>query len=395
MFGKQITIDDKKIEELLSRRMGDYEGRPNIWPSKEEAQKKLKEGKQLRVYLGIDPTGPDLHLGHTIPLLFLKQLWELGHKPVLVIGDFTAQVGDPTGKESTRKALTKKEVKINMKNYLGQVRKLLPKFEVKYNSSWLSKMPLSEFLNVASHVSMHYLSTRSMHRERIKDNLPFAVHEFLYPVLQGYDSVAMNIDGEVGGSDQTFNMLIGKDLMKDLCNKEKLVFGTRLLVDAESGKKMSKTEGGLITLSDLPQDMFGKVMKTVPDAMIVTVFELCTEKPLEWIESEKNKDPYEFKKELAFELVKMYHSEKDAQKAKEEWEKVFSKGELPTEMEEVEATKLVDLVGLVMHGSASSAKILIDQGAVRVNGEAKKEWNFTPQKGDVVQIGPRKFLKIK
>src|SRR3989344_4591059 len=444
MFGSKTVTDEQKIEELLTRRI------EAVFPSKEEAEKRFKEGKELRVYLGIDPTGPHLHLGHTIPLLFLKQLLELGHKTVLLIGDFTARIGDPTGKETARKSLTEKEVKNNMINYLGQVYKILPKgsFEVKYNGSWLSKMSFRDLVELASHVTVQQMLQREMFQRRLwkwkcpnckkvshsqiqfgtqeaydtammQDNStkcshcgqivplekkaifsetelrPIGLNEFLYPLMQGYDSVAMKIDGEVGGNDQTFNMLVGRDLEKKLLNKDKFVFATRLLVDAESGKKMSKTEGGLISLSDSPQDMFGKTMKTVPDEMTELVFRLCTEKPTEWIEDKKRSEPYDFKKELASELVRMYYGEKESMKAWQEWERVFSKGELPSEMEEVKMAKLVELVGLVTQGSSSSAKILIDQGAVKINGEVKKEWNFVPKEGDVVQIGPKKFVRVK
>src|SRR3989344_5098461 len=390
MFWKKTNTDEKKVKELLTRRI------EAVFPSKEEVRVRLKEGKELRIYLGIDPTGLDLHLGHTIPLLFLKQLLELGHKPVLVIGDFTARIGDPTNKEATRKSLTEEEVKNNMRNYLGQVYKILPKgsFEVKYNSAWLSKMRLEEFLILASNLSAFELMTRSMFKERREKGNFLGTHEFLYPLMQGYDSVAMKIDGEVGGNDQTFNMLVGRDLEKKLLNKDKFVFATRLLVDAESGKKMSKTEGGLISLSDSPQDMFGKTMKTVPDEMTELVFRLCTEKPTEWIEDKKRSEPYDLKKELASELTRMYYGEKEAMKAWQEWDRVFSKGELPSEMEEVKTAKLVELVGLVMQGSSSSAKILINQGAVKVNGEVTKEWNFIPKEGDVIRIGPKKFVKV-
>src|SRR3989344_4263234 len=390
MFGNKVETDEQKIEELLTRRI------EAVFPSSDEAVKRLKEGKALRIYLGIDPTSPDLHLGHTIPLLLPKQLLELGHKPVLVIGDFTARIGDPTDKESTRKPLTEKEVKGNMRNYLEQVYKIIPKgsFEVKYNSSWLSKMSFEEVLKLASSATVQQMIARDMFQERLKNEKPIGIHEFLYPLMQGYDSVAMKVDGEVGANDQTFNMLVGRDLEKNMLNKDKLVFATRLLVDAVSGKKMSKTEGGLISLSDSPQDMFGKTMKTVSDEMIELVFRLCTEKPIEWIEDKKRSEPYDFKKELASELVRMYHGENEAMNALQEWDRVFSRGELPSEMEEVKTAKLVELVGLVTQGSSSSAKILIDQGAVKVNGEVKKEWNFTPKEGDIIQIGPKKFVKV-
>lgn len=399
MFGKKtnpINTKPEAIEELITRRLESE----NIFPSKDEVIKKLGEGKRLRIYLGIDPTGPNLHLGHTIPLLFLKQLWQIGHTPVLVIGDFTARIGDPTGKDTTRKALTKGEVESNMENYLGQVHKILPKgsFEVKYNSSWLS-MSLEKFMNIAGHATVQQLQARSMFRERMEKESPLGVHEFLYPLLQGYDSVAMDIDGEVGGNDQTFNMLIGRDLEKKLLNKDKLVFATRLLVDAESGKKMSKTEGGLISLSDSPEDMFGKTMKTVPDEMIATVFELCTEKSLSDINTELIKqNPYEWKKNLAFELVRMYHGQQAAQKAAEEFDKVFSKKELPDEIQEFSG-KDMEIIDIItssgMAESRSEGKRLLEQGAVRINQNVVTEWTVKPQAGDIVQVGPRKFIKIK
>lgn len=405
MFGRKIDTDSGKIDELLSRGIGSFENKENIYPSREEAEKRFKEGKRLRIYLGIDPTGPDLHLGHTIPLLFLKRLWKLGHTPVLVIGDFTARIGDPTGKDDTRKPLTEKEVKGNMKNYLGQVYKILPKgsFEVKYNSSWLSKMSFQDVLELSSHISVQQMIARSMFRERIKNEKTIGIHEFLYPLMQGYDSVAMKIDGEVGGSDQMFNMMVGRDLEKKLLKKEKLVFGMKLLEDAESGRKMSKTEGGLISLSDSPKDMFGKTMKTVPDNMTATVFELCTEKPLEWIQDKKRSEPYEFKKELAHELVRMYHGEKEASKAREEWDRVFSKGELPSETEipvfSGSGTALLDFITKnELAKSRSEAKQLFDQGAIKINGEVAKiktNWSYELRSGDVIQVGSHRFAKVK
>ncbi len=394
MFGTKVDTDIKKIDELLSRRL------ENVFPSREEAVNKFSSGSRLRVYLGIDPTGPDLHLGHTIPIFFLKQLLELGHKPVIVIGDFTAMIGDPTGKDLTRKPLTKEEVKSNFKDYLGQLHKILPKgsFEVKHNGDWLFKMSFEDVIGLASQATVQQMLARDMFQERIKNERPIGIHEFLYPLMQGYDSVATEIDGEVGGNDQTFNMLVGRDLEKKFLNKDKLVFATRLLVDAESGKKMSKTEGGLISLSDSPNDMFGKTMKAVPDGMIATVFELCTEKPIEWINDKKGGDPYEFKKELAFELVRMYHGEKEAMKARDEWDKVFSKGELPSEIIGVPGRemKLVDFITEhALAGSVSEAKRLLDQGAVRVNDKVVKEWSHVLSEEDVVQVGPKKFVRVR
>lgn len=406
MFGtnkKSLITDEETIRYAFDRRRGDLGRRlenEGVFPNIDEAVKILGN-RRCRIYLGIDPTGPDIHLGHTIPLLFLKQLWLLGHTPVLVIGDFTAKIGDPTDKDATRKPLTEKEVKDNMKNYLGQVYKILPKgsFEIKYNSSWLSKMSFQDVVELASHVTVQQMIVRDMFQERIKNEKPIGVHEFLYPLMQGYDSVAMKIDGEVGGNDQTFNMLVGRDLEKKLIAKEKLVFVTQLLVDATSGKKMSKSEGGLVSLSDVPGDMFGKIM-SVPDGFIRGMFKLCTEKEMDWIDKNTQAmedSPYPFKKELAFELTKTYHGEKKAIKAKDGWEKVFSKRELPGEIEEVsgEGMKLMDFINEhTLSSSASEAKRLIDQGAVSINNEVLKEWGRILKKGDVVRVGPRKFLKV-
>src|SRR3989344_2724874 len=321
MFGtskQKLVTDESLISRALERRLETV----GVFPSKEEAIRLLKS-KPLRVYLGIYPTGTDIHLGHTIPLLFLKQLWLLGHTPVIVIGDFTARIGDPTGKDSARRPLSPEQINENSKDYLEQIYTILPKgsFDVCHNADWLDKLSFKDVVILASHVTVQQMIQRDMFQVRLNNRQPIGLHEFLYPLMQGYDSVAMKIDGEVGGNDQTFNMLVGRDLEKKMLNKDKLVFATQLLVDATTGKKMSKSEGGLISLSDASGDMFGKIM-SVPDGFIRGMFKLCTEKDMDWIDKHdediKNK-PYEFKKELAFELVKMYHGGKEAQKAKDEW----------------------------------------------------------------------------
>lgn len=413
MFGnnkKSLVTNEENIRQAFDRRTGNLGRRlqdksfssqdTGVFPSVDEAVKTLAS-RRCRIYLGIDPTGPDIHIGHTIPLLFLKQLWRLGHTPVLLVGDFTARIGDPTDKEATRKPLREKEVKDNMKNYLGQVYKILPKnsFEVKYNSSWLSSMSFQNVVELASHVTVQQMIARDMFQERIRNEKPIGLHEFLYPLMQGYDSVAMNIDGEVGGNDQTFNMLVGRDLEKKLIDKDKLVFVTQLLVDATTGKKMSKSEGGLISVSDAPNNMIGKIM-SVPDGFIRGMFKLCTEKEMDWID-EHDEDmktkPYEYKKELAKELVKMYHGEKQAIKAMDEWENVFSKKENPADIPEFSgAGELVTqwIVGIQLAPSQSEIKRLIEQRAVKINGEIITEWRIL-NSGDIVQVGPRKFAKVK
>ncbi len=382
MFGtskQKLIIDESVIGQELERRL-EVAG---IFPNKEEAIRLLKS-KPLKVYLGIDPTGPDIHLGHTIPLLFLKQLLDLGHTPVVVIGDFTARIGDPTGKDSSRKPLTIDQIKENFKNYLTQIYRILPKgsFEVRYNGDWLDKLSFKDVVQLASHVTVQQMIQRDMFQERLKNEKPIGLHEFLYPLMQGYDSVAMEIDGEVGGNDQVFNMLVGRDLEKKLIQKDKLVFATRLLVDSNSGKKMSKSEGELIALSDSPQEMRRKILMT-DDSMIATVFQLCTEKPQSWIEENQNKSPREWKEELADEIVKMYHGKDSIDKSREP---VSASGA---------GSSIASYISGWLSISKSEAKKLLDQGAVEVNGNLEKSWEYEMKAGDEVKVGKGKISKVE
>lgn len=398
LTNKPHVTDESKIRSVLERRLEPA----GIFPNKDEVIAALK-AKPLRIYLGIDPTGPDLHLGHTIPLLFLKQLDELGHMPVIVIGDFTARIGDPTDKSAARKPQTEEEIKAHMSTYLDQIYKILPKdsFEVQYNSAWLSKITFDELLHLASYVTVQQMIKRDMFQERIKQEQPIGLHEFLYPLMQGYDSVAMKIDGEVGGNDQTFNMLVGRDLEQKILGKDKLVFATRLLVSSDTGKKMSKTEGSLISITDSSADMFGKAMAHIPDEMIQSVFELCTEKDSAWIADhaqDMKKDPYKYKKELGREIVAMYHGEESAVQALESFEKVFSQGELPEDMPELSGNGQTVLDFMAENNfaeSRSEAKRLLEQKAVRVNSVAISDWGHVLSGGDIIQVGPRKFARIK
>lgn len=377
MFENKINTDKNRIREILDRHT------ETLYPSRLEVEKRLEEGKKLRIYYGIDPTGPDIHLGHTVQLLFMKKLAGLGHEVILLIGDFTARIGDPTGKDATRKPLTAKDVGSNMKTYLEQVSKILPRgsFRVQYNNSWLSKMTFEDVIKLASRVTVQQMIVRDMFQERIKNEKPISVHEFLYPLMQGYDSVAMKIDGEVGGNDQTFNMLVGRELEKEYLGKDKMVFTTKLLVGS-SGKKMSKSEGEIIALSDNPQEIRRKILM-VDDSMIKSLFELCTEKPLDWIEQNKEKSPREWKEELADELVRMYHGEKAVGEAHKPRK---TSGGLTI----ISTTVIAGLAP-----SNSVAKELVNQGAVEVNGKTVKEWNFGIKKGDIIKVGKGVEIEIE
>lgn len=396
----KIETDKNKIKEFLNSRYIEA-----VFPSKEKAAEMMGSGKQLVFYWGIDPTGQDVHLGHTTNVFVMKKLAELGHKIIMLIGDFTAMIGDPTDKEATRKPLTEKEVKENLKTYQEQIHKILPKgsFELKYNSKWYNQLPYKDWLKVAMRFTQQQMIARDMFQERLKKDKPIGMHEFDYPMMQGYDSVAMNVDGEVGGNDQTFNMMVGRDLVRDFLGKEKIVIATRLLEDPMTGKKiMNKSEGRYVAINQQADDMFGKVM-AMPDSAIWPLFAYTTEVSDEKLSEVRKRldggeNPMVLKKELACELVRMYHGEKEAQGAKDNFERVFSEKQLPEEIKEFKINGTMGTAELLkesgLASSMSEAKRLIDQRAVTVNGQAVSDWEYNIKPGDVIKVGPRKFLKI-
>lgn len=396
---KKINTDRKDIEKVLSRYV------ENIYPSRDEVIEQMSSGKKLSFYWGTDPTGVDIHLGHTTNLLFLKNIISLGHEVIVLIGDFTAQIGDPTGKDSVRKVLSEEEVKENMKSYLDQIHKILEKdsFKLEFNSKWLSKMNLRDIRDLMSNFTVQQMIIRDMFQERLKNQKPIYLHEFLYPIMQGYDSVAMDVDGEVGGNDQMFNMLVGRDLLKSLKNKDKIVITTKLLEDPISRKKiMNKSGGQYISLRDSSRDMFGKVM-AMPDFAIIPMVENVTQ--LEPGEVQKIKEdlesginPKEIKIKLAQEIVRMYFGEDASRESKDEFDKIFSKKELPDDIESLDMAGKNIVEVLVESGiskSKSEAKRLVDQGGIHINDKQIEDWEYKTKSGDVVRAGPRKFLKIK
>ncbi len=400
----KISTDQTKIQELLTR------GVENIYPNADYLKKLLLSGKRLKLYLGVDPTGPTLHLGHAINIEKLRQFQELGHQIILLIGDFTGTVGDPTDKAATRKPLTREQVLKNAKDYKKQASKLINfsgsnKAEIKFNSQWASKLNFAQVLQLATNFTVQRLLERDMFQERIKAAKPIHLHEFMYPVLQAYDSVAMEVDGELGGNDQTFNMLAGRDLLKTLKNKEKFVITMKLLTDS-SGKKMGKTEGNMAALSDTAQDMFGKIMSWT-DGMILAGYELCTRVSMSEIkkieqELKSGKNPRDIKFHLATEVVTMYFSKELAQKAGQEFTNIFAKKENPDDMPEFAISKNkinpVDLlVEMKLVNSKSEARRLIEGGGLKLNQAKVETWDqdLNIKSGDVIQAGKRKFAKIK
>ena len=390
----------QKIEEFLTR------GVENIYPNKKELETVLMSGKKLRVYSGIDPTGK-LHIGHAAVLGKLRQLQDLGHEIIVLIGDFTATIGDPTGKSEARKSLTRKQVLANAKDYKKQIGKILDynKSNIKFfhNETWTNKLKPIDLLSIASNFTVPRLLERDMFQKRIKEGKDIHVNEFLYPILQAYDSVTMDVDMEIGGNDQTFNMLAGRTLMKKMKNKEKFVLTTKLLVDP-TGKKMGKTEGNMINLDDSPGEIYGKIMSW-PDNLINLGFELCTMLPLDTISEIEKLNPRDQKAELAKEIVKIYHGEREAEKAEEEFNKVFRDKELPDDMPVFETNKnnyfVLDLLfEAKMAKSKNEAKRLVEGGGVEIQLGDKKEkiadWRkeVNLEDGMIMKVGSRKFVKI-
>ncbi len=342
----KVSTDAKKIDWLLNRAV------ENVYPSKAEVKKLLQKGERLTVYFGIDPSGPTLHLGHFINFRRLALLQELGHKVILLIGDFTATIGDPTDKAAVRKPLTHDEVLANCKLYKDQAAQVLDfkgsnAVELKFNGEWLGKMKFADVLDLASHFTVQQMLERDMFQTRVKDGKPIHLHEFMYPLMQGYDSVAMDVDGEVGGNDQTFNMLAGRTLMKQLKNKEKFVITNELLVDP-TGKKMGKSEGNMIALTDAPEDMYGKVMSWT-DGMIVPGFRLCTDASDDVIKKleaamKKGENPMAFKRDLAKRVVAWLVGEKEADQAAEHFTNVHQKHATPDEIPELKVKDRMSLV---------------------------------------------------
>lgn len=379
--------------ELLTRAVS------NIYPSTEALEKVLGSGKKLRVYFGIDPTGPDLHLGHAVVLHKLRELQDLGHQIVLLIGDFTAMIGDPTDKTATRVQLSREQVLENSQNYLAQAGKILDleKTEVRYNSEWLAKLDLAEFLNLASKLTYAQVIKRDMFQKRLSENKDLFLHELLYPLLQGYDSVVLDVDLEIGGSDQIFNMLVGRDLLKSLKNKEKFVLATKLLA-APGQTKMGKTENNMVTLADEPGEMYGKVMSW-PDDLLPLAYELLTRLGLIEIDEILKMHPRDAKMKLAKEIVDLYCGGAAAQKAEENFVATFQKGEEPEKWEEVKAEKGEKLVEILLRAgmikSKSEFRRLLDESALHLWPKGlitdPEQIFFGPLK---LKIGKRRFVSI-
>lgn len=396
----KVIKDEKLIDEALLRGVEEI-------IDKEHLKKALLSGKRLRVKFGVDPTAPDLHLGHAVPLRKLKQLQDLGHKVILLIGDFTARIGDPSGRNEARKPLSEKDIKHNMKNYLVHAGKIidLKKTEIAYNSKWFSKEGMKEVLMLSGAGSIQQVLRRADFKKRLGEGNDITLTEIMYPLFQGYDSVKVKADLEIGGTDQLFNLLMGRRVQRHYGMMEQDILTTPLLEGTDGVKKMSKSVGNYIGLADQPFEMFEKVM-LVPDHLIVKYFSLCTnlsngeisgfEKRLK-----QGENPRGVKLDLAENIVQLYHSEKKAKEAREEYLRRAG-GEMPAGIKEYKASgKNISLIDLLTESSLakskSDARRLIEQGGVKINDETHKDWRevLKINGGEIIQAGKRNFVKIK
>ena len=401
---KIINIDESVIDELLTRSVG------AIYPSKEELKKVLLSGRKLKIYVGADATGPNLHIGHSTNFLLLEKFRKLGHKVIILFGDFTAMIGDPTDKNAERVSLSSKQVKENIKTWKKQIAPIFKSSffdspKIVKNSRWLSKLNLADIIKLSSNFTVQQMIERDMFQKRLEEKKPISLSEFIYPLLQGYDSVALDVDMEIGGSDQTFNMLAGRNLQRKINNKEKFVITTTLLENPRTGKKlMNKSEGNLIGLMDSPENMFGKTM-ALPDETIVSVLTDCTLMTLSEIENikkglEEGKNPRDSKIVLAETLVSMYHGAEKSQMVSEAFKQTFSEGKIPENIEEIEAGKDFALSEILLQAKLIKSKgeftRLVREGAImNIQTEEKVTDIFAKiGVGGTFRIGKHRFIKI-
>lgn len=414
--GEKNILNDEQKQEVERQLQVIRRGVAEIVPE-DELRKKVERsvvtGTPLKIKLGLDPSAPDIHVGHTVVLHKLRQFQELGHTIQLLIGDFTGRIGDPTGKSETRKQLTEEQILANAKTYAEQFAKIMDmsKVEVSYNSHWLGKLNFSDVLDLASKVTVARMLERDDFEKRYKNNLPISVHEFFYPLMQGYDSVSLNSDVELGGTDQKFNLLMGRQLQKEFGQESQIAITLPILEGLDGVQKMSKSLGNYIGVSETPNEIYGKSM-SIPDELMVKYFELATSISAEELEGIKqglengSLHPRDLKMRLARTFVEMYHGKEAADEAEKHFVTVFQQRALPTDIPEkvvwkdsleegtIWIVKLLADLGLVP--SNGEARRMVQQGAVKINEEkvASVDERIALEDGMVVQVGKRKFAKI-
>ncbi|NLP19102.1 MAG: tyrosine--tRNA ligase [Firmicutes bacterium] len=382
--------------------------------SEEELVQKLKKDRPLRIKLGVDPSAPDLHLGHTVPLRKLKQLQDIGHQIIFLIGDFTGRIGDPSGRSETRRQLSEAEIMKNAETYVDQVFKILDREKtiVDYNSRWLSPLTFADVIKLASKTTVARMLERDDFSRRYREGRAIGMHEFMYPLMQGFDSIALEADVEIGGTDQKFNLLMGRNLQREVGQEAQICLTLPILVGLDGVNKMSKSLANHIGIYDPPAEMYGKIM-SLADELMIQYYELVTNVPLEEIQEIKTGlaggklHPRDVKMRLAREIVTLFHGGEAAQRAEESFAAVFRRGDLPEEMPEIAipAVELENdkiwvvrlLVFLGLAKSNSEARRLITQGGVTIAGNKIDDvgMNIVPEAGMIVQVGKRRFVKIK
>lgn len=389
------------IDEILTRSVGEIIIRPSL-------EKKLKSDRKLRIKYGIDPNKGDIHLGHAVPIRKLKAFQDLGHTAVFIVGDYTARIGDPSAKEKTREMISQEAIKKNADAFFEQAFKILDKekTEIHLQSEWFGDFDLDKVIEIASKVSVAQIMEHETFKKRIEKGQPFMIHEEIYPLLQGYDSVAVKADVELGGTDQKFNLLMGRQMQKAYSQPEQDILMMKYLIGLDGKEKMSKSLGNYIAINDKPDEMYGKVM-SIPDNLVTHYYELCTDITsggLEVIKKElaDGKNPRDVKAELAGLIVETYYSKEEADQAAGEFDKVFSKGEQPSKMPIVKLeTRDIRVDDLLMDckltTSRSAARRLIEQGAVEISGKKISDPFKTIQIQDdmIIQVGKRNFVKIR
>jgi tyrosyl-tRNA synthetase len=400
-----IVTDKEKIERVLSRSIAD------VYPKKAQLKDRMLSGEKLRIYAGIDPTADRVHLGHVINYLILKRFRNLGHKVIVLVGDFTARLGDPSDKDEARDQLTEKEIKKNLQNFKDQIGTIIDfeadenSVEIRFNSKWLAEMSFSDVIDLARNFTVQQMIERDVFRRRLDEEKPLYVHEFFYPLMQGYDTVALDADIEVGGTDQTFNMLAGRTLRKRLEDKEKFVITHPLLEDPETGKMlMSKSEGRGVFLDAPAEDMFARVMK-IPDSGIIQFFTHCTEVPMEKIDEHKKvledgANPRDIKLELAEKITQIVHGSDKAESAKENFVDTFSNQKTPDDATKITAESGDRLMGVLaaedVVPSKSQFRRLVDQGAITNLDTDTKIDNHTYEVTETTtfKVGKHRFVKV-
>lgn len=399
---KSVVTDSQKIKEVLNRNVVEIIDRNHL-------ERRLKSGQRLRIKFGIDPTSTDLHLGHSVALRKLKQLQELGHQIIFLIGDMTARIGDPSARVTARKPLSKRETTNNMKGYIQQAAKILDvkKLEVRYNSEWYEKKGVAFLMDLTSRFTYARLIERDDFQKRIRKNIDISMLELLYPLFQGYDSVALKSDLEIGGTDQKFNLLMGRKVQKKYHQPQQDIMTVPLLIGTDGINKMSKSCNNYISLKETPYKMYGKIM-SIPDNLIWHYFELLSDLPIDDIREKKKAitnnilTPRDAKAGLAREVVAYYFGEQKALAAENEFERVFRREGLPRNIPEVKISEesldiLTLLVATKLACSKSEAKRLILQKGVKIDGKIESNWRKVVKlkKGQVLQVGKKKFVKIK